>query len=343
MPLDDTLGDLAQQQPQGLPPPQPTPYGIVRAQEHQQQWAMPPISDQLGDIASKTAQVPGIILKGTNDYIGDRMQTVMQGFGRVDDAESVKAATDLATMFFGSGIAGAERGALGVAGGRLYLRDRKIYNDPATAKVLDAKEMDLIDESGNVLGTVAAQRRPGNPLLDVDWTGSSEGAWSTGTSEMLSFMSELQHEFPGIERFRANRVSGTREGVASSGTGGAKEIAIPKHRRIAPGTPRDPPPQRGTVNPLAQARKEQFDARHKFVRNNILDTWEAGAESSLREPPHLAAEPQTPGQRANILPGATAPDPLPRQTPWSQRYRPEMTDEEVEALLRDIMNAQRYP
>lgn len=335
MPLDDSLTDLAQQQPQGLPPPQPTPYGIVRAQEHQQQWGMPPISDQLGDIASKTAQVPGIVLKGTNDYIGDRMQTVMQGFGRVDDAESVKAATDLATMFFGSGIAGAERGALGVAGGRLYLRNRDPYSGP------HYKEMDLIDETGRVIGTVNASRMPNHPTLDVDWAGSSKGAWSTGTSEMLSFMSELQHEFPGIEQIRARRVSGAREGVASSGTEGAKEIVIPKHRRLAPGAVRQPPPPRGTVNPLAQARQQQFDARHKYVRNNLLDAWESEAPSTLLPPP--ITEPRTPGRRANILPGATAPDPLPRQTPWSQRYRPEMTDEEVEALLRDIMNAQRYP
>lgn len=283
MPIDPTLGELSQQDQsaQGLPPPQPTPYGIARAQEHQQQWGMPGIGEQLSGIASKAAEVPGIALQG----IGDRVQAAMRGGA---DEESIRAAADLAGMLLGTGLIGAERGALGVAGGRLYLRNRP---NPRTSSAYESKQMDLIDESGKIIGSVSGDRLPGDKVLHVGWTGADKGPWSGGTSEMLSFMTELQHEFPGIEKIRAARVSGARRGPAASGDPGAREIAIPKHRQISAGTPRDPPPEPGTVNPIIQEREQQWKQRNKYEKMFTARTRGSNTQQPVPEPPPPAPEP----------------------------------------------------
>lgn len=289
MPFDPTLNELSDQQPQpqGLPPPQPTPDWYARDVQHQQQWGMPGVGEQLGDIASK----PAALLQGANEWVGQRMMTGMEGRG--EDEESIRAATDLAGMFLGGGIAGAERGALGVAGGKLFLKERPLTQmqrsmlDPSS----ESKEMDLIDESGKVMGRVTGDRLLGDKTLHVGWAGADKGPWSGGISEMFSFMTELQHEFPGIEKIKASRVSGARTGPAHDPTTwGVDEIVIPKHRRITPGTPRDQPPLPGTKNPILEKRDQQFRERNPYERKFTARTQGQNTTSSSPASPTPAPQ-----------------------------------------------------
>lgn len=299
MPLDPTLGELSEQQQQMPPrPPEQLPP--------QMPWSQTPT----GESVSGLGRIAGGALQGVNEWMGQRVQAAMRGGA---DEESVRAATDLSGLIFGGGIGGAERAALGVAGGRLFLKPNQLRKSlPGT------KELILVDETGKQIGNVKAYRSNFNPkTLHVGWTGAEKGPWAAGTSEMLSFMTELQHEFPGIEKIQASRVSGARKGPASSGSKGAGEITIPAHRRIAPGTPRDPAPEPGTAAPITGEREKQWRERNKYER---MFTPRTRGENVPYTPPATAVRPNDP--RSNLPPieppSLPPPPPPPEGSPQHQ-------------------------
>jgi hypothetical protein len=121
--IDPSLDQLSQQNqnpqlwnpqasapPRGLPPPQPAPYGVARATEAQQRWGSPGavvgIGGSLGELATN-------YISNFNQLIGD----AMMGAQDQDEAEGARIAR-LATMTMGGGSMGAEKGALGIYGGK---------------------------------------------------------------------------------------------------------------------------------------------------------------------------------------------------------------------------------
>lgn len=408
MPLDPSLDDLAGQQGGGslswTSPPQDQPwtpqFDTPLPWPTDPQPSPPPQSSQLNpslpDIASMTHQpeqpnpAPGILkgiaqpIKDFNDLLGWLMTQQPGMTPGPDLKQQIYGTAGLGLDVIGGGIGAAEEGALGVAGGRIYLREipKKPPTGPYAQLIREmmardtgqtVKSMDMIDETGSIVGNAKATRRHGDNKLYVDWTGAGgRGPWSMGTSEMLSFMSELQHEFPGIEWLKANRVSGAREGDAASGTKGAKELFIPKHRRVTPGTPRDPPPEPGTINPITKEREKQWRERNQeestFYRSfgdsdAVLPSRIPRAPSDPRGPgptQHLYVQPPTGQPRAparSLIPEPTPgaipepppipeppepPEPpsqlLPPQTPEQLRALPPLRSAPPRGSLEDIIN-----
>lgn len=118
-PLSDSQG-ADPLTPRGLPPPQPIPRAIAEAMEQQQRWGEKrPTSEQVGDIAKKTfVDAPLAELKRENELARRAMTSD-------DPEEQVRATTGLTLGYMGAPMAGAERAALGAAGGRMIIPSRK--------------------------------------------------------------------------------------------------------------------------------------------------------------------------------------------------------------------------
>lgn len=88
------------------------------AAEHQQRWGMPPASEQIPGIISRTAQVPVDAAMMGPRLMGD------VAAGRVDplSSEGIGRSTDVALSLLGGGAMGAERGAIGAMGGKMTVR-----------------------------------------------------------------------------------------------------------------------------------------------------------------------------------------------------------------------------
>jgi hypothetical protein len=93
------------------------PPTIEQAMEHQRRWGENrTMAQQLADIAGKTGETAWNALPST---IGAKwMERQMQTDPRQNDPEAVRGAADVALSTVGAGMLGAERGALGAAGGK---------------------------------------------------------------------------------------------------------------------------------------------------------------------------------------------------------------------------------
>lgn len=90
------------------------PAAYNAAVQHQQRWGMPGIGSQVSDIASKLASVPINAAMTGPRLMGD----VMGGQIDPNSPEAIGRAADTALGVMGGGAFGAERGALGMAGGK---------------------------------------------------------------------------------------------------------------------------------------------------------------------------------------------------------------------------------
>lgn len=108
--------------PQFMAPPRPrrTPQDIIDEAARAKaafQPVKPNIPEQIGDIASKTAQTIGQpIIKAK-----ELTERALGGEFVSNDPEAVRGAADVALATLGGGALGAQRGALGAAGGRLVV------------------------------------------------------------------------------------------------------------------------------------------------------------------------------------------------------------------------------
>src|SRR4029077_7161146 len=127
-----------------------------QAVEQQRRWGMPGAMSQLGDIASKLGSLPGMAAES----FGKKVATAMTSS---DPEEQVKSTTDLALTTAGGGVMGAERGALGIFGGR-YTPFAKDF-----AELLETKGHD--------------------PTTIKNWSGlerGAEGMWRKEISDVAS-------------------------------------------------------------------------------------------------------------------------------------------------------------
>lgn len=218
MPADPTIDELARQQgqqpAQGLPPPQPAPYGIARAQEHQQQWGMPGISQQLGDIASKGAQGA----RGAWDWANERARTAMTG--GVSE-ESIRAADDLLAQMLGWGsLTGAETGALGALKMTRMIPSEKKW---ALHNFGSNDEWNLHSkETGKKMGELYTTFHPDQKQLHVNYMTTDypswekykldspvdQRSWGMGTHELQTLGPEVLREYPDIDTLKFSRIGG---------------------------------------------------------------------------------------------------------------------------------------
>lgn len=108
-PTGNGLQDIATR---GLPPPQPTPYGVTRAQEHQRRYGLPGAGGQLADLAKRAGQ--GAV--GQFEEFGDRVKTAMYD---EDPYTRAYVGAGLAKNIVEGGMGAAPKGALGMAGGAI--------------------------------------------------------------------------------------------------------------------------------------------------------------------------------------------------------------------------------
>lgn len=107
-----TGNDLQKIAARGLPPPQPTPYGVARAQERQQRWGLPGPGGQLVDLAKRAGQ--GFV--NQIDAFGNRVNTALYD---EDPYTRAYAGAGLGYDVVTGGMGAAPRGALGMAGGMI--------------------------------------------------------------------------------------------------------------------------------------------------------------------------------------------------------------------------------
>lgn len=210
MPLDPTLEDLSNQ---GLPPPQPMPYGIGRAIEHQQRWGgTPSLGAGLQDIATSAG-------RGAYNAFGNFIENAVSGDPERQGASSGEfILSTVGLPYIGGEIQGG-LGALRMA--RIAPGENRI--SPVNFGANDEWSL-WSKETGKKLGEMYTNYDHANNQLKVEYmTGlwpekfdinnlKDERSWGIGTHELQTLGHEVLREYPNIDTLKFTRVGGVFKG-----------------------------------------------------------------------------------------------------------------------------------
>jgi hypothetical protein len=250
------------QAPRGLPPPQAPPAGFAEAAEHQQRFGMPPASQQIPEIASRTAQGIGQVAGGlpraakhlTEGALGNVPGQDPQYLG-----ETVRQAADVG-MLLPWNAAAAERGMVEALNGYLANPEADIAGTDigifklgkSRTRGSSADSFEIFDHDDKRVGDLRARYNPDTKQVYIGWLGAygkspldmesaaarlNEGAHAFSRSDVKALGQAIKDKWPDATSATGFRVSGVH-----SQQRGMEVQTLPLPRQTTSARSGEPPP-----------------------------------------------------------------------------------------------------